>query len=78
MEFKGVPIYNLHRARKLKSGGMIYPKSNMTQKQLRHDSVLGILRPGEIVIPIKYKNKPVAKLAKNWLLKNKIYLPHLK
>lgn len=78
MRFKGTPIYNPYSPRDHTQGGYVYSTKDMTQKQLHNDCVLAVLRPNEIVIPVSYKGKPVAKLAKKWLLSNKIYLPHLK
>lgn len=77
-QFKGTPVYNPYLPRDLTNGGYIYKKKNMTQKQLNNDSVIGILRPGEIVIPVKYKNRNSASLVKKYLMSQKIYLPHLK
>lgn len=78
MRFKGTPIHNPYNPRDLTHGGYVYSSPSMSQKQLRNDSVVGILRPDEIVIPIKYKNRNTASLVKKYLLSQKIYLPHLK
>lgn len=76
--FKGVPVYNPHKPRDLRYGSYIYSGKNMSKKQLKNDSVVGILRPGELVIPVKYKNINTSDLVKKYLLSKKIYLPHLK
>jgi len=78
MRFKGTPIHNPYNPRDLTKGGYIYSTPSMSQKQLQNDSVVGILRPGEIVIPIRYKNRNASALVKRYLLSKKIYLPHLK
>ena len=78
MRFKGTPIHNPYNPRDLTHGGYVYSSPSMSQKQLRNDSVVGILRPNEIVVPIRYKNRNTASLVKKYLLSRKIYLPHLK
>ena len=73
MKFKGTPVFNPHNPRDLyKQGGYVYSSPHMTQKQLQNDSVLAVLRPNEIVIPVKHA-KTVAKFLKS---KN-IKLPNL-
>jgi len=75
-KWKGTPIYNYHHPRNLLNGGYVYKKPNMTRRQIHNDSVHGILKPGEIVIPVKYKGKPLAKIMKKYLIKNNIVLPN--
>lgn len=77
MKWKGVDVYN-NRPRNYSDGGYIYPKSNMSKEQLRNDSVLGILKPNEIVIPVRYKGKPLARKIVKILKEKNIYLPHMK
>lgn len=75
-KFKGTPIYNHHHPRFLINGGYVEPRSNMTRRQKTNDSVLAILQPGEIVIPVKHKNVPLAKQVKRYLVRNNIKLPN--
>lgn len=77
MKIKGVKVYNPHHIRNYQNGGYIYPKSDMSKKQLNNDSVLGILQPGEIVIPVKYQGKPLAKNIAKLLKRKNIYLPNM-
>lgn len=76
--FKGTQVYNPITPRIMKEGGHVYPKPNMSRRQLNNDSVLAILQPNEIVIPIKYKNINLAQKVEKYLKKNNIYLPHFK
>lgn len=76
--FKDTKIYNPWTPRIMKKGGHVYPKQNMSKKQLNNDSVLAILQPNEIVIPVKYKKIDVAKRVENYLKRQNIYLPHFK
>lgn len=76
--FKGTPIYNPYRPRIMKDGGYVYPKPNMLNSQLNNDSVLAILQPNEIVIPVKHKGIPLAKKIEKYLKSNNIYLPNFK
>jgi hypothetical protein len=75
MKFKGTPIYN-YKPRHFLKGGFVKSKPNMTKKQLNNDSVLAILQPNEIVIPVKHKGQPLANQIKRYLINNNIYLPH--
>jgi len=75
--WKGTEVYNAKR-RDYKNGGLIYSKPNMTKRQLTHDSVLGILKPGEIVIPTHYKGKLLVGKIIIMLRTNNIFLPHMK
>jgi hypothetical protein len=77
-KFKGVPVYNPYKPRDLRHGGYVYSRGNMTQEQLNNDSVIAILRPNEIVVPVSHKGRPTAKIVKEYLLSKKIYLPYLK
>ena len=77
MKWKGVDVYN-NRPRNYRDGGYIYPKENMSKEQLRNDSVLGILKPNELVIPVKYKGKPLARKIVKILKEKNIYLPYMK
>ena len=76
--FKGTQVYNPWTPRIMRDGGKVYTKPNMSKRQLNNDSVLAILQPNEIVIPIKYKNKNLANLVETYLKQRKIYLPHFK
>ena len=76
--WKGTEVYNARQPRNYKNGGLIYTKPNMNKRQLTHDSVLGILKPGEIVIPTHYKGKPLVGKIIKILRTNNIYLPHMK
>jgi hypothetical protein len=76
--FKGTPVYNPWTPRIMKKGGHVYPKANMSKRQLNNDSVLAILQPNEIVIPVKHKGIPLAKKIERYLKNNNIYLPHFK
>lgn len=75
-KFKGTPIYNYRHPRNLLSGGYVEPKANMTNQQKTKDSILAMLQPGEIVIPVKHNGKPLAKMMKKYLIKNNIILPN--
>lgn len=76
--FKDTKIYNPNRPRNYRNGGYVYPKNNMTHKQLNNDSVLAILQPNEVVIPVMYKDIKLAKHIEEYLKNNNIYLPHFK
>ena len=76
--WKGTEVYNIKNPRNYKNGGLIYGKQNMSKRQLTHDSVIGILKPGEIVIPTHYKGKPLVGKIIKMLKTNNIYLPHMK
>jgi hypothetical protein len=76
--FKDTKIYNPWTPRIMKHGGNVYDKPNMSKRQLNNDSVLAILQPNEIVIPVRYKGKPLASKIQKYLMKNNIYLPHFK
>ena len=75
--WKGTEVYNA-KPRNYRNGGFIYGKQNMSKRQLTHDSVIGILKPGEIVIPTHYKGKPLVGKIIKMLKTNNIYLPHMK
>jgi len=75
-KFKGTPIYNHRHPRNFLNGGYVEPRQNMTRRQLNKDSVLAILQPGEIVLPVKYKGQQLAKRMKKYLIKNNIKLPN--
>lgn len=75
-KFKGTPIYNYHHPRNFINGGYVEPRSNMTRQQKTKDSILAMLQPGEIVVPVKYKGKPLARKIKKYLIKNNIILPN--
>jgi hypothetical protein len=75
-KFKGTPIFNPHHPRNFLNGGYVEPHEKMTRKQLSKDSILAILQPREIVIPVKYKGRPLAKQIKKYLIKNNIKLPN--
>ena len=70
-KFKGTPIYNYHHPRNFLNGGYVEPRSNMTRRQKTSDSILAMLQPGEIVIPVKH-----AKNIKKYLIKKNIILPN--
>ena len=76
--FKGTQVYNPWTPRIMKKGGCVYPSPNISKRQLNNDSVLAILQPNGIVIPIKYKKINVAKRVENYLKRQNIYLPHFK
>lgn len=75
-KWKGTPIFNPYHPRILANGGYVEPREGMTKRQLKHDSVVAILQPNEIVIPVKHKGKPLAKIVKRYLIKNNIKLPN--
>ena len=72
--FKGTPVVNPYTPRVMKKGGYVNPTKHMIKKQLNNDSVFTILQPGEIVIPVKHKGKPLADKIIKHLAANKIYL----
>lgn len=76
--FKGTPVFNPHKPRDLRFGGYVYSGKGMTQQQLNHDSVIAILRPGEVVIPIKHKGYNLSNKVQNWLKSQNITLPFMK
>lgn len=76
--FKGTKIYNPHTPRNYVKGGYVYKKPDMNQRQIRHDSVLAMLKPGEIVIPTSHKGKPIARTIAKYLKTHNIFLPHMK
>lgn len=76
--FKGTPIFNKYKPRDLRYGGYVYSSPSMTQKQLDSDSVIAILRPGEVVIPVKHKGHNLARKTEKWLRSQKIILPFMK
>jgi hypothetical protein len=76
--WKGTPVYNPYHPRDLTKGSYIYSKGNMSMKQKHHDSIVGILKPGEIVIPVKYKGRHLAKEIIQMLQDNNIWLPHMR
>jgi len=59
-------------------GGYVYSSPTMTEKQLNNDSVVAVLRPGEIVIPVKHKGYNLARKTEKWLRSQKIILPFMK
>ena len=75
-KFKGTPIYNHRHPRMFLNGGYVEPRSNLTLRQKKTDSILAMLQPGEVVIPVKHKGKPLAKMIKKYLIKNNIILPN--
>ncbi len=75
--FKGVKVYNRNHLRNLTKGGYVYPKSNMSKAQLNNDSVLTILRPNELVIPVNHHGIPLAKQIIKHLKSQNIYLPYM-
>lgn len=75
-KFKGTPIYNVNHPRVFVNGGYVEPRSNMSRRQRKNDSVLAMLQPGEIVVPVKFKGKPLARMMKKYLIKNNIKLPN--
>jgi hypothetical protein len=76
--FKGTPVYNPYKPRNYMSGGYVYSSPTMTQSQLNNDSVIAILRPGEVVIPVKHKGYNLANMTRNWLKSQNITLPFMK
>lgn len=71
MYFKGTKIYN-SRPRNYAKGGYINKRSNMTRRQLTHDSIRAIVMPNELVIPVQY-----TPLVVDFLKAMKIKLPHM-
>lgn len=76
--FKGTPIFNPRSPRDLRYGGYVYEGKGMTQKQLNNDSVIAVLRPGELVVPLKHKGYNLAHKVQNWLRSKDIRLPFMK
>lgn len=76
--FKGTPVYNPYKPRNYMNGGYVYSSPTMTQSQLNNDSVIAILRPGEVVIPVKHKGYNLAHMTRNWLKSQNISLPFMK
>jgi hypothetical protein len=76
--FKGVPVFNPRSPRDLRYGGYVYEGKGMTQKQLNNDSVIAVLRPGELVVPVKHKGYNLADKTMRWLRSQKIVLPFMK
>jgi hypothetical protein len=76
--FKGTPVFNPNKPRDLRYGGYVYSSKAMTQEQLNNDSVISILRPGEIVIPVKHEGHNLANKTRNWLKSQNITLPFMK
>lgn len=76
--FKGTPVYNPYKPRNYMNGGYVYSTPTMTQKQLNNDSVIAVLRPGEVVIPVKHKGHNLAHRVQNWLRNQNITLPFMK
>jgi hypothetical protein len=76
--FKGTPVHNPYNPRNYMKGGYVYSTPTMTQKQLNNDTVIGILKPGEIVIPVQHKGINLARKAEAWLKSQKIILPFMK
>jgi len=76
--FKGTPVHNPYRPRNYMEGGYVYSSPTMTEKQLNNDSVVAVLRPGEIVIPVKHKGYNLARKTEKWLRSQKIILPFMK
>lgn len=71
MFFNGVKVYN-NKPRNYIKGGYVKQKRNMTYQQIHHDSINAIVKPNEIVIPIKY-----TKAVKKFLKSKHIRLPNL-
>lgn len=76
--FKGVPVFNKYKPRDLRYGGYVYSSPTMTQKQLDNDSVIAVLRPGELVVPLKHKGHNLAHKVQNWLRSQNITLPFMR
>jgi hypothetical protein len=76
--FKGTPVFNPHKPRDLRFGGYVYEAEGMTEKQLNNDSVIAVLRPGEIVIPVQHRGINLARKTEKWLRNQKITLPFMK
>jgi hypothetical protein len=76
--FKGTPVYNPYKPRNYMSGGYVYSSPTMTKEQLNNDSIIAILRPGEVVIPVKHKGINLAHKTQNWLRSQKLILPFMK
>lgn len=76
--FNDTKIYNPWTPRIMRKGGGVYPKANMSKRQIHNDSVLAVLMPNEIVIPVRYKGKPLASKVEKYLKGQNIYLPHFK
>jgi hypothetical protein len=75
-KFKGTPIYNHRHPRMFLNGGYVEPRSNMTRRQKTSDSILAMLQPGEVVIPVEHKGVKLAREIKKYLIKNNIILPN--
>ena len=71
MFFKGTKVYN-NKPRNFTKGGYVRAGPNMSYRQLHKDSISAILKPNEIVIPVKH-----TKLIKKFLKSKKIKLPNL-
>lgn len=78
ISFKGTPVFNPNKPRDLRYGGYVYEGKGMTQKQIENDSVIAVLRPNEIVIPVKHKGYNLAHMTRNWLKSQNITLPFMK
>ena len=76
--FKGTPVHNPYNPRNFMNGGYVYSTPTMTQSQMNNDSVIAVLRPGEVVIPVKHKGHNLAHKVRNWLTSQNITLPFMK
>lgn len=73
MLFGGVKVFNPRRPRIFyKFGGVVKQSPRMSKSQIGNDSVLAILQPNEIVIPVKH-----AKMVTKMLKQKNIKLPNL-
>jgi hypothetical protein len=71
MYFKGTKVFNT-KPRNYVKGGFVQPGQGMTYRQLHKDSISAILKPNEIVIPVKH-----TKIIKKFLKSKNIKLPNL-
>lgn len=73
--FHGTKVYNPNHPRNGLLGGRVRRGPGMTRAQITHDSVFTILQPGEVVIPVRYKNRKLAAEVQRALIAQGVMLP---
>lgn len=74
--FNGTKVYNPNHPRNGLFGGRVRGGSGFSKRQLAHDSVLfTMLQPGEVIVPVRYKNRKLAAEVQKALMAQGVMLP---
>jgi hypothetical protein len=58
MYFKGVKVYNAGSPWRYAKGGKIHKFGDMTEKQIKNDSIHIVAMPNELIIPVNHPKFP--------------------